>query len=295
MRNAVIGRQNATLVAFVLPALMFFSLAKFIPALLGFFYALTDWNGINPSFSFVGLANFREILTEDANFWSSFSFTARYVLAIMVLMNAAALGLALMIENASRGRTAFRVIFYVPNMISMIIGGYMWNFIFTRVLPSIAVKFGLAFLDQSWIGDPRYSFVAIITVALWGGTGYLMLIYIAGLQSVPRELIEAALVDGASAMRRFARVTLPLMAQSFTICAFVTLNSAFQVFDVVFALTRGGPGRATEVMAINIYEEAFNGNSRFGYATAKSMVLFAIILLVTMAQLYAMKRKEVEQ
>lgn len=295
MRITAMGRKNRTLVLFVLPAFLFFAVAKLLPAIMGVAYALTDWNGINPRYSFVGLENFVEIFTSDPNFWSAMAFTTQYVAVVLVLMNLCALALALMIENASRGRGAFRTIFYIPNMISMIIGGYMWNFIFTRVLPELARKASLSILDQSWIGDPRFSFVAIVIVALWGGTGYLMIIYIAALQAVPRSLEEAAIVDGASWWDRFAHITVPMIAQSFTICVFVTLNSAFQVFDVVYSLTGGGPGRSTEVIAINVYEEAFTGNNRFGYATAKSTLLFAIIFCVTLAQLFAMKRKEAEQ
>lgn len=289
------GRKNLHLILFTLPAFLFFAISKLIPAIMGVAYSLTDFNGINPSYRFVGFDNFVEIFTRDADAWNSFFFTLRYVAAILVLMNACALALALMIENCAKGKAAFRTIFYVPNMISMIVGGYMWNFIFTRVLPAVAQKTSISFLDQSWIGDPSYSFIAIIAVALWGGTGYLMIIYIAALQAVPKTLEEAAIVDGASWWSRFANVTVPMIMQSFTICVFVTLNNAFQVFDVVYALTGGGPGRSTQVISINIYDEAFSRNNRFGYATAKSTVLFVIILCITLVQITVMKRKESEQ
>jgi raffinose/stachyose/melibiose transport system permease protein len=179
-------------------------------------------------------------------------------------------------------------------MISMIIGSYMWSFIFTQVVYQLADNWGMTFLDHSWIGDPGYSFTAILIVALWGGAGYVMVIYIAALQSVPRMLYEAATMDGAGPMRRFFSVTLPMIRQSFTICLFITLNNAFQVFDVVYALTGGGPGRSTQVVALNIYEEAFARSNRFGYATAKSTVLFAVLLIVTAVQVFVMKRREEE-
>jgi raffinose/stachyose/melibiose transport system permease protein len=284
--------QHLLLALCVAPAFIVFTLIKLIPAVMGLYYSLTNWNGINPGHRFIGLENFRELFSSDPDFWISMQFTLRYVIYIVILMNAAALLLALGIESLKRGKAGFRTLFYLPNMISLIIGGYMWNFIFTQVFYSLSERWGLSILGNSWIGDPSYSFYAILIVALWGGTGYLMVIYIAALQGVPKALYEAAIVDGAGSIRRFFSITVPMIRQAFTICLFITLNNAFQVFDVVYSLTGGGPGRSTQVAAINIYEEAFGRSNRFGYATAKSMILFAIILGVTAIQLTVMKRKE---
>jgi len=209
-------------------------------------------------------------------------------------MNLAALLLALLIESLDKKKGVFRTIFYMPNMISMIIGGYMWSFIFSQVLYYISEHTPFDFLGVSWFGNTKYAFIAIVIVAVWGGAGYLMVIYIAGLQGVSTSLVEAAVVDGATPLQRLRFITLPLIKQSFTICLFVTLNSAFQVFDVVYALTGGGPGRATQVVSINIYEEAFSRSNRFGYATAKSTILFLVILIVTLIQINLMKRREEE-
>lgn len=289
-------KQNIVMLALVMPAFLLFAAFKLVPAILGIWYSMTNWNGINPSSScrFIGLTNFIEIFSEDINFWNSMLFTLKYVLVITVVMNLTALTLALLIENLNKRKGIFRTIFYMPNMISMIIGGYMWYFIFSQVLYYISEHTALKFLNVSWFGDTRFSFIAIIIVAVWGGAGYLMVIYIAGLQGVPASLSEAAVVDGATSMQRLKYITLPLMKQSFTICLFVTLNNAFQVFDVVYALTGGGPGRATQVVAINIYEEAFSRSNRFGYATAKSTILFLVILAVTLIQVNVMKRREEE-
>ena len=139
-----------------------------------------------------------------------------------------------------------------------------------------------------------YSFLAIIIVASWGSAGYLMIIYMAGLQGVPAHLKESAKLDGANSRQCFFKITLPMIRQALTICIFWTLNSAFQVFDVIYSLTGGGPGRATQSAAINIYEEAFSGNIRYGYATAKSMVVFLAVLIITCIQLGVMKKGEQE-
>lgn len=287
------AKQNLSLLLCVLPALLIYAVFKLYPAVSGVYYAMTDWNGINKTFSFVGLANFAEALG-DPYFWNAMGFTLKYVLVMVVVANVLALALAVGIESRRRAKGLFRTVFYMPNMISMVIGGYMWMFIFTRVLYYMADNWGMKFLDHSWIGDPTYAFVAIIIVAAWGAVGYLMIIYMAALQGVSPQLKEAAYLDGANAWQTFWSVTFPMIGHALTICVFWTLNSAFQVFDVVYVLTGGGPGRATQSVALNIYEEAFTGNVRFGYATAKSTVLFLIVLAVTVVQLRLMKGREQE-
>lgn len=286
--------QNLTLLLFVLPALVVYALFKLYPAFSGIYYAMTDWNGINKTYSFVGMANFLRVLG-DEYFWRSVLFTMKYVGVMVVVANVIALTLAVAIETRRHARGMLRTIFYMPNMISMVIGGYMWMFIFTKVLYYLADHYnGFSFLDHMWIGDPHYSFVAIVIVSAWGAVGYLMIIYMAALQGVPDNMKEAAVLDGANAWQRFWRVEFPMIRHAVTICVFWTLNSAFQVFDVIFTLTGGGPGRATQSVAMNIYEEAFRGNIQYGYATAKSTVLFAIVLIITAVQLTVMKRREEE-
>ena len=286
-------KQNINLLLYVLPAFLVYALFKLYPAVSGIIYSMTNWNGLSKAYQFVGLDNFIKLITDTA-FWRSIWFRTKYVLVMLVVSNAIALGLAVAIESLKKGKGLFRTIFYLPNMISMIIGGYMWRFIFSKVLYYMADNWGIKFLDQSWVGDTRFAFLSIIIVAAWGAVGYLMIIYLAGLQGVPGQLKETASLDGASAWQRFWHVTFPLIIPSLTICVFWTLNSAFQVFDVIYALTGGGPGRATQSVALNIYEEAFRGNILYGYATAKSTVLFLIILVITVIQIRLMKGKESE-
>lgn len=278
---------------FALPALIVYAVFKLFPAISGIYYSMTNWNGLNKGFDMVGLDNFKEILS-DKYYWQSILFTLKYVLVMIIVANLIALLLAVTIESRKRAKGLFRTIFFMPNMISMIIGGYMWMFIFTKVLYYMADNWGMTFFDKSWIGDPKYAFIAIIIVASWGSVGYLMIFYMAALQGVPMNLKEAASLDGANSWQTFRHVVLPLIQNGVTICIFWTLNAGFQVFDVVYALTGGGPGRATQTAAINIYEEAFRGNVRYGYATAKSTVLFVIVMLFTAIQLRLMKRKEQE-
>ncbi|RJE88789.1 sugar ABC transporter permease [Paenibacillus sp. 1011MAR3C5] len=285
-------KRNVMLLVFVLPALAFYAAFTLAPAFGGMWYSLTDWNGLNPTYGFVGLSNYVEAIG-DRYFLKSLWFTVKFVLYMLVLQNLLAILLAVWVESLGRGKVWFRTIFFMPNMLSLIIGGFMWMFIFTRVFPYLAEKTGWMLLDQSWIGDPRYSFFAILALSLWGGVGYLMVIYIAALQGVPQQLKEAAAIDGANAYHILRHVTLPMIYPALTIGVFLTLNSSFKVFDSVYALTGGGPGRSTQVIAINIYEEAFSFSNRYGYASAKAMILFGIVLVITIIQLAVMKRREV--
>ncbi|MGB4658667.1 MAG: sugar ABC transporter permease [Mobilitalea sp.] len=284
-------RENLSLLLFSAPALIVYFIFKLYPTFSGFYYAMTSWNGLSKNKPFIGMDNFVEIF-QDTNFWKSMFFTSKYVVVMLVIANVLALSLAVAIESRHKAKGLFRTLFCMPNMISMIIGGYMWNFIFTKVLYYMSDNWGMTFFDKSWIGDPKYAFIAIVIVSSWGVAGYLMIIYMAALQGVPGELLESAGLDGASSWQKFWKITFPMIRPSLTICIFWTLNSMFQVFDVIYSLTGGGPGRATQSVAINIYEEAFTGNTRYGYATAKSMVLFLVVLLITVIQLGVMKRKE---
>ncbi|MEX2443608.1 MAG: sugar ABC transporter permease [Alkalispirochaeta sp.] len=279
---------------FVAPALVFYLAFVLVPAVGGVWYGLTNWNLLNPSYRFVGLANYVEALTEDLHFLNSVLFTLKYVGSMVLLQNVLALVLAVLVEGRTRGRVTFRTILFMPNMISMVIAGFMWLFIFTQVLPNLAENNVFSFLDRQWIGDPRWSFYAILIVSLWAGVGYLMVIYIAALQGVPVQLKEAAAIDGASRFRLFRSVVLPMILPSVTIGVFLSLNMSFKVFEVVYALTGGGPGRATQVIALNIFEEAFNMSNRYGYASAKATLLFALVFAITLVQLRVMKSREVQ-
>jgi len=286
--------KNKMLTLFVLPALIFYSIFTLAPAIGGIVYSFTNWNGLNKTFNFIGFKNYVTMLT-DTDFINAVSFTLKFVVIMVVLQNLIALALAVMIESRNKTKTLFRTLAFMPNMLSMIIGGFMWMFIFTRALPYIAQQLNLASIAGiSWIGDPKFSFIAIIIVSLWGGVGYLMIIYMAALQGVDNTLKEAASIDGATRFQTFTKVIIPSIMPAITIGVFVTLNNSFKVFDVVFSLTGGGPGKSTQVIAMNIFAEAYSLNNRYGYASAKSVVLFIIILVITLVQLTIMRKKEID-
>ncbi|WP_248930588.1 carbohydrate ABC transporter permease [Paenibacillus hamazuiensis] len=286
--------SHLSLLAFVAPAFITYLVMLMIPTLGGFYYSFTDWNGLAKSYRFVGLDNFVEAITEDSDFLHAIRFTLKYVVFMVIAQNAIALLLAILIESRRKTKGLFRTIFFMPNMVSLIISAFIWTFVFSQVLPQLAAKTGMLFLNQEWVGNPKVAFFSIAIVSLWHGVGYMMIIYLAALQGVPQSLREAATIDGATPVQTLVHITLPMITHALTICFFLTLNSAFKVYDVVYGLTGGGPGRATQVITMNIFEEAFSSNFRYGYASAKSVLLFVMIMLFTFVQVFVMKKREVE-
>jgi raffinose/stachyose/melibiose transport system permease protein len=287
--------DTKSLLLFLTPALIFYVLFMVIPVITGMSYSFTDWNGLNKNFKFVGLNNFVEALTQDKYFLHSIGFTIKYVVAMVVLSNVIALFLAVLIDTRMKTQNLFRTFYFVPNMISFIIGAYIWQFIFKKVLKELA-QFGgiMKILDQPWLGNAKFSFWAIVMMSLWTSVGYLLVIYIAALQGVPTEIKEAAKVDGATSIQVFKNVTFPLIMHAISINLFLTLNNSFKAFDQIYGLTGGGPGRDTQVMSLNIYTEAFSNYFRFGYANAKAIILFLFVLIVTLVQLKVTGSKEVK-
>lgn len=283
-----------SLLIFLLPALIFYSIFMIIPSGMGIGYSLTNWNGLNRGFSFVGLSNYVEALTQDGDFLNSIFFTLKYVLAMVVLSNIIALFLAVLIDSRLKTKNLFRTLYFMPNMISFIIGAYIWQFVYKVVLGQLAETGFLAFLDQPWLGNPKFSFWAIVIMTLWTSIGYIMVIYIAALQGVPQELKEAAEVDGATKIQAFFKVTLPMIMHAVTINVFLMLRNGFMTFDQIYGLTGGGPGRTTEVMSLNIYQEAFSNYFRYGYANAKGIILFLFVLLLTLIQFKFTRKKELK-
>jgi raffinose/stachyose/melibiose transport system permease protein len=166
--------------------------------------------------------------------------------------------------------------------------------VFTKVIPEIAKFPVFNFLNISWLGDPNVSFWSILTVSVWGGIGTLMIIYMAAIQGIPQHLKEAATIDGVNPFQMLRFITMPLISHALTICVFLTLNGSFKIYDLIYALTNGGPGRSTQVITMNILEEAYQRNFRYGFASAKAIILFLIILVITLIQVSIMKKKEVE-
>jgi raffinose/stachyose/melibiose transport system permease protein len=279
---------------FAAPVLICVLLAFYIPFVMSMLYSLTDWNGISKKITFVGLDNFRQIFSGDATFASASWFTVKFTILFIVLSNVIAIVLAVLLDQKLRTSSLLRAAFFVPYILSLIIVGFIWKFIFSQGFQSLANATGWPIWTWSWLGEPRLAFISVLLVSVWQSIGFYIVIYIAGLQAIPGELQEAATVDGAGPMRRFFSITLPLLAPSVTIAVFMALTNSIKVFDVIMSLTGGGPGGSTISVAFDVYRETFQ-NNLFGYGTAKALVLFVVVLIITVVQLTYFKRREVEQ
>lgn len=280
--------------AFVLPALLFVVLFVETPFFMSIYYSFCKWNGIDKAATFQGLKNYIDIFSDDKAI-GALLFTLLYALCVVVLVNVLAIFIASLLESKIRGKGFFRAGLYVPNIISLIVIGFIWKFIFTRVFDTLFSITGekLAFLDWSWLGDPSLAFVSVTLVTIWQALGFYVIVYVAGLQSVPDELLEAATIDGAGRFTRFFKVTLPMLAPSVTFCVFYAIANSFKSFELIFSLTGGGPGTATTTMALDIYKTAFNAN-QYGYGSAKSVLLFVVVAAITLVQITVFQKGEVE-
>ncbi|WP_130858963.1 carbohydrate ABC transporter permease [Gracilibacillus phocaeensis] len=289
-------RRYGSFFLFLTPALLFYITFLVSPILQGMYYSLTNWRFMVPDYEFIGFSNFITIFQDDQAFISSIFFTFKLVIVLVIIQNVLALGLALLIHASGRKLQGFfRTTFFMPHMISTIIATFIFSFIFSNVLLEFSETIPLlSFLDQPWLGDPDFAFWSLVIVHLWNGVPLMMIIYLAGLSGVPNHLKESALIDGANGFQILKNIILPMIMPALTICVFLTLKEAFKTFEIVYALTDGGPGKSTEVMTLNIYNEAFSSNFLYGYASAKAMLLFLFVLVISIIQIGIMKKREVE-
>jgi ABC-type sugar transport systems, permease components len=278
-----------------LPAFLLFTSFVILPAIASFYYSLTSWDGLGATLEFVGLRNYRDMF-HDGRFFNAFKNTIILTVALTILENVAALLLALLVDRVKVGKTLFRSVFYVPVLLSGIVSGYVWvallNYTF-GVVNQILGAIGLKFLAVDWLGNPKYTLMTVIAVMVWKGAGYYMIIYLAGITNIPKELLEASSIDGASGWTQLRKIILPLLAGTFTINLTLSMINGLKVFDSIVAMTSGGPGFATETFTYQIYAVAF-AEGRQGYGTALAIVLFAVTLVFAGLQNILLRRREVQ-
>lgn len=277
---------------FLMPSLVAFTMVVLIPAATGLGYSLTDWNGISGSVSFVGMQNYAHIFTDDPDFLRAFLFTALFALCAVISVNLVGFGLALLVTSKIKMKNLMRGIFFMPNLIGGILLGFTWQFIFVQAFGALSKATGMKWLD-GWLSNPTTATIALLIVVTWQLSGYMMIIYIAQIQNIPDNLIEAAEIDGANAFQKLGRVILPLVAPAFTIGLFLSLSTCFKLYDQNLALTNGGPFNSTEMLALNIYNSAFKYN-QLGVAQAKAVIFLIVVSAIGLTQLYFSKKKEVE-
>lgn len=278
---------------FVFPSVAFVLYATDIPFIMNLYYAVFDWNGIGKEMTFVGLDNFVKIFTNDRVFWQSVRFTLKFAVFFVVIVNVVSLAVALALAREKKSSSVGRAFYYVPYIISLTALSLIWKFIFGPGFEALYHMTGWEFFNWSWVGTPKLAFYVVVIMTVWQTVGFYMVNYIAGIIAVPKELIEAARIDGANSLQVLRSITLPLIMPAASICLLMSLTFAFKLFDVIMVFTKGGPANSTVTVAYNIYQEAFT-SSNYGMATAKSMVFVVFVLIVTAIQLKITKSREVE-
>ena len=272
--------------------LAIFSIVLVVPFVNGVYYTFTDWDGFETT-KFVGFSNYTKSF-QDPTFWSTLRFTALFVIVSLILVNAVAFGLALIVTSKLKSANFLRTFFFVPNLVGGVVLGVIWQFIFNSAIVALANKYDWEPFKQSWLQDTHKAFWALIIVTVWQSSGYMMIVYITGLISIETDVLEASQIDGASPLRTLFTIKIPLMAQAFTIALFLTLRGGFMAYDVNVALTGGGPFRTTELISLHIFQDAF-ANGNFGTGQSKAVVMFLIVALAALVQVTVSKRYEVQR
>jgi len=277
---------------FVLPTVILFSTFIIFPFVFSFVTSFSKWNGVSNVFQWIGVSNYLKVM-EDEHFLKSFVYTIENTAAVTVIANMIGLLFALILTCKIRGSKFFRSVLILPNILSGIVLGFIWKFIFMKGLPAFGELTGIDFFGISWLGTPTTAFWSIVIVSVWQMSGYVMLVYITGILSVPDNIIESAYADGASNIQLIKHIIFPYLKPSFVVCIFWTISKNLLMFDLPFSLTQGGPYKSTETLAIHIYREAFEKNN-YGYGSAKAMVFFFVVILVSIVQITLNRKKEAD-
>ncbi len=269
---------------FLLPTMAAFLIGFIIPFIEGIYLSFCNFTTIKDA-KFVGIQNYIDAF-KDSNFLGSFKFTTLFAIVSLVLINVLAFLVALALTQNIKGKNIFRTVFFMPNLIGGIVLGYVWQLIFDGIF----VKFDTALKLNETLG-----FWGLVILVGWQQIGYMMIVYIAGLQAIPGDIQEAAMIDGATRMQRLFRITIPNMMPSITICTFLTITNSFKLFDQNLALTGGEPLHKTEMLALNIYSTFYGRVGAEGVGQAKAVVFFIIVVAIGLLQLKLTRDKEVQQ
>ncbi|WP_028828715.1 carbohydrate ABC transporter permease [Proteocatella sphenisci] len=270
-------------VVFALPTLIAFAISFMIPFVMGIYLSFTEFTTVTNT-SWVGLKNYKALLGSP-DFIKALWFTVKFTIVSVLSINVIAFTLALLLTREIKGTNLFRTVFFMPNLIGGIVLGYIWQIIINGVL----IKFGVDITFSA-----KYGFWGLVVLMNWQMAGYMMIIYIAGLQNIPGDLKEAAEIDGATPFQLLRHITIPMVMPSVTICTFLTLTNSFKLFDQNFALTGGAPAKQTAMLALDIYNTFYGRMGYEGVGQAKAVIFFIMVAVIAFIQLYITRRKEVE-
>ena len=277
----------------IIPAVILYTIFFIVPVVSGIYYSMSDWDGISRTFNMIGFENFKHVIG-DSRFQSAFVFSMKYTVILTIVGNILALVFAHLLNANIKCRGFFRGIYFFPAVLSMITVGLIFNEIFYRVLPNIGELTGLEFLKSNILANPKLAVYGILLVHIWQGIAIPTVLYLAGLQNIPKELIEAADLDGASFWQKFKSINFPFIIPVMNVALVMLVKAGLTTFDYIRAMTDGGPGWATESIGLLIYNHAFK-EMKFSYSIAESLILFIIIAIVSAVQFGVLNRKEVGQ
>lgn len=287
-------KKNRISILFVIPSLLFYTFIKIYPLLVGFYYSLTDSNGLRPDYNFVGFKNFNKLF-QDGRFLNSIKVTFIYVIIVVTFVNVLGLIIAVLLNESTKLNTILRSTFFLPVLLSQVAIAYIWKVIYSYngILDYILKFLNLEFLKLGWITDPEVALFSLCAVGIWRIFGFHMVIILSALQSIPQNLYEAASIDGASPYSKFKHITLPLVKPGLTVSIILSTIGTMKQFDIVKVLTDGGPMNSTDTISYFIIDQAFTYNLK-GYAAAAAVILFFIILVIIVIQNNILSKKEVE-
>lgn len=289
--NCMERKMSHQYLALVIPGFVIFTIGLIIPLLIALRYSFTSWDGMSAEKTFVGFKNYIDLM-KDQNFRDAWWFTFKFTIGNTIIQNVFALLFAVALDSGIKGQKIYRTALFIPCLISSIVVGFVWLKMFSNVLPAVNDLLGTS-INFLLFGDKKTVLDGLLIANNWQWIGYWMLIYLAGLQSIPSDLYEAAKVDGAGPFMRFIHVTIPMLAPAITICVVGITTGSLKVYDLMVSSTKGGPGRSSTSIIYQTYTTAINGR-QYGYGCAMSVTLVIILLLVAMIQVKSLKKKEVQ-
>ncbi|CAA9240792.1 MAG: Multiple sugar ABC transporter, membrane-spanning permease protein MsmF [uncultured Arthrobacter sp.] len=285
-----VGRKTPRVFYFmVLPALVIFAVFHTVPLLSGIYFSFTNYAGYG-EWSFVGLSNYINLFRDD-RILNAYGFTFLFAIVSTIAVNVISLAVAIALNGRIKFKTGFRGIFFIPNILSILIVGYVFNYLFSNSVPAIAEALGINALTTSILAGADTAWIGVVILSVWQAAAFNIIIYLAGLQTIGGELYEAASLDGASSWRQFRSITFPLIGAFFTINMVLSLKNFLQVFDQIVSLTAGGPGTSTESISLLIYRGGFEGGE-YGYQTANAVIYLIVIIAISFVQLRILQRRE---
>ena len=283
------NNKEKTFLAIIVPVVILFFTFNTLPMLKGVMYSFTNYKGYGSS-DWVGVRNYLDLIT-DTRVWGSYLFTFKYAIAGTLLVNIISLLMALGLNSAIRFKSALRGIYFVPNILGGLVIGYIFSFIFTYIIPAVGQALGISFLENSILASEQFAWVGVLIVGVWQAVAMNTIIYISGLQTVPSDVYEASMLDGASKWKEFWRVTLPLVMPFVTINLVLSTKNFLMVFDQIMALTKGGPAQSTESISYLIYRNGMDGG-QFGFQSANAVVFFVVFVAISLFQMIVLNKKE---